>query len=573
MKKNLRKKLLAVALMATMVFSTSGFAFANETDVEKSSAAEIATVPTQPLDNSQNVQASEGSDAADQATEKLSEAIPDDVSSTQAIKSRTLAEGSEYAAQIGNIKYETLQEAIDTAKDGDTITVLADIYDEQLYMDPGRNVSLTIDFYEHSISTDDCVDMFIIYSGNIKILNAIIVNLNFDVPSGENASAVYISNADVTLENCYASTASSNSFGYYITGNSAVTMNNCGFIDIAGINDETGELSQTGVVGCLVDDNSVLTTNGCYIAITDGDGVYSYGTTNINGSYIYVDSKNSQAIIALEGGIVNINDGYYYGNPALFIYDADSSATITKGEFVSSREGYSAIDDDSSGDNFGANVTIASGSMCSPSESNWKANGAESIDVYKQLAAPTSAAAKLSKYNAVTFSWSKVSGASAYKVYYKKSSAKSYSLLKTTTSTSVTKTGLSAGVKYDFRVYPCDTLDNGGDAKYCQSSNYKAASVYTLKKLSTPKVTKKSKSSVTVKWTNISGEAGYQISKSTKKTGTSIVATYKTTTGKSKVIKAKKGKTYYYKVRAYALDSKGNKVYGPWSSVKSYKIK
>lgn len=50
------------------------------------------------------------------------------------------------------------------------------------------------------------------------------------------------------------------------------------------------------------------------------------------------------------------------------------------------------------------------------------------------------------------------------------------------------------------------------------------------------------------------------------------MSTYKTTSGKSKVIKAKKGKTYYYKVRAYTYDSKGNKVYGPWSTTKAYKI-
>ena len=78
---------------------------------------------------------------------------------------------------------------------------------------------------------------------------------------------------------------------------------------------------------------------------------------------------------------------------------------------------------------------------------------------------------------------------------------------------------------------------------------------------------------VEVSWTGIKGAAGYQISKSTSRSGTSIVSTSKITSGKSKVIKASKGKTYYYKVRAYALDSKGNKVYAPWSAVKSYKLK
>ena len=73
-----------------------------------------------------------------------------------------------------------------------------------------------------------------------------------------------------------------------------------------------------------------------------------------------------------------------------------------------------------------------------------------------------------------------------------------------------------------------------------------------------------------VKWTNISGETGYQISQSTTKSKTKIVATYKTTSGESKKVTATKGKKYYYKVRAYKVVD-GKKIYGPWSSVKAYK--
>ena len=94
----------------------------------------------------------------------------------------------------------------------------------------------------------------------------------------------------------------------------------------------------------------------------------------------------------------------------------------------------------------------------------------------------------------------------------------------------------------------------------------------TLKKVSTPVISKSSAKKVKVKWTNIAGESGYQISKSTSKKGTSIVATYSTTSGNNKVISAKKGKTYYYKVRAYKKVG-ATKIYGPWSSVKKYKLK
>ena len=59
---------------------------------------------------------------------------------------------------------------------------------------------------------------------------------------------------------------------------------------------------------------------------------------------------------------------------------------------------------------------------------------------------------------------------------------------------------------------------------------------------------------------------------STSKTGTNIVSTYSTTTGKTKTITTKKGKTYYYKIRAYKVVD-GKKIYAPWSDVKSYKLK
>lgn len=174
-----------------------------------------------------------------------------------------------------------------------------------------------------------------------------------------------------------------------------------------------------------------------------------------------------------------------------------------------------------------------------------------------------------SGYDNVKVSWNKVAGAAGYVIKYKKSSESKWSSATVKNTTSYTTGNLTAGVKYEFRVYPYIT-DSG---KNYVSNQYTSGSVYTLKKISTPKV-KRSGNKVKVSWTNINGESGYQISKSTKKSGTSVVATYKTTTGKSKTITAKKGKKYYYKVRAYKnvkVGSKIYKVYGPWSNVKAYK--
>lgn len=190
-----------------------------------------------------------------------------------------------------------------------------------------------------------------------------------------------------------------------------------------------------------------------------------------------------------------------------------------------------------------------------------------SATTLKDLKAPSKVITELYGYNDVKVSWKKVSNAKGYYVYYKKSSAKSYSYAGKTTSISFKKSNLSDGVKYTFKVVPY-SISNG---KIILDDSYKTASVTTLKKVATPKISKSSKK-VKVSWTNISGESGYQISQSTSKSKTKIVSTYNTTSGKSKTISAKKGKTYYYKVRAFVKVGK-TVIYGPWSTVKSYKIK
>lgn len=186
----------------------------------------------------------------------------------------------------------------------------------------------------------------------------------------------------------------------------------------------------------------------------------------------------------------------------------------------------------------------------------------------RNLSAPKSVSATLYGHNDVAVKWSKVTNANGYYLYYKKTSAKSYTLLKKTTSTSYKKANLSDGVNYTFKVIPYYVV--GG--KTYKDDSYKTASCYTLKKVAAPKTAKSSSSKVKVSWTNIQGESGYQISASTSKSGTRIVSTYTTTTGKSKEVSAKKGKTYYYKVRAFKTVS-GKKIYGPWSAVKAYKLK
>ncbi len=83
------------------------------------------------------------------------------------------------------------------------------------------------------------------------------------------------------------------------------------------------------------------------------------------------------------------------------------------------------------------------------------------------------------------------------------------------------------------------------------------------------------KNSVTLKWKKVSGAKGYVIYRSTKKSsGFKAIKTFKKgSTVKFTNKKLKKNTTYYYKIRAYKLNSKGKKVFGSYSKVKKIRTK
>lgn len=180
--------------------------------------------------------------------------------------------------------------------------------------------------------------------------------------------------------------------------------------------------------------------------------------------------------------------------------------------------------------------------------------------------APGTVKADLYGHDDIKVFWTNVSGAEGYRIYYKKSAEKEYTKSVTTMETAAKFGNLNDGVKYDFKVVPYMTADG----KQYDSKAYKTASTRTLKKVSRPEVKRYSSSKVKISWKNIEGETGYQISRSTKKNGTQVVVTYKTTKADFKVISSKRGIKYYYKVRAYKTVD-GRKIYGPWSSTAAHR--
>ncbi|MBQ8029114.1 MAG: fibronectin type III domain-containing protein, partial [Clostridia bacterium] len=112
----------------------------------------------------------------------------------------------------------------------------------------------------------------------------------------------------------------------------------------------------------------------------------------------------------------------------------------------------------------------------------------------------------------ITLKWSKVTGADGYRVYKYNSKTKKYEKLKDVTGTSLKISKLKAGTayKYKVRAYTKDDGTIWGD----YSKVFETAT-----KPATPKITKltTSKGKASFTWSNVSGESGYQVYYSTKK--------------------------------------------------------
>lgn len=190
----------------------------------------------------------------------------------------------------------------------------------------------------------------------------------------------------------------------------------------------------------------------------------------------------------------------------------------------------------------------------------------------KALPAPHVKGASVS-YNSARVSWSAVKGAAGYEVYRASKKTGAYTKLRTLSASvrNYTDTGRSTGTSYYYKVRAYKTA---GGTRY--AGDYSA--MVTVKpvpaKVSGVKAAKSGSKKIKVSWKRTSGASGYTVSQSLKKS--SGYKTVKTIKGGGTVKytsgNLKKGKQYYYKVRAYRT-VKGKKIYGPYSSVVFCKVK
>ncbi len=176
----------------------------------------------------------------------------------------------------------------------------------------------------------------------------------------------------------------------------------------------------------------------------------------------------------------------------------------------------------------------------------------------KRLSAPKLKSIKNST-SGVTISWSKATGASKYIVMRKVRGSSKWEEIKTTKSTSFTDKTAKAGKIYTYTV----------KAGYSDYRSTYIADGLKIKRLSRPALSsvKSAKKGITFKWKEVTGASGYLVY---RKTGSGDWEEIAKVTGASTISyvdkTAKKGKTYYYSVRAYsgsyksAYNTKGLKI-------------
>ena len=180
----------------------------------------------------------------------------------------------------------------------------------------------------------------------------------------------------------------------------------------------------------------------------------------------------------------------------------------------------------------------------------------------KELSKVKNLNVKSTATNQIKLSWSKVTDAEGYKVYYS-TNGKNWKSAKTSKTTYTVK-GLKSGTSYQFKVaaYVEDVVG-------AASSTVKTATKVSAVTLSS---VKSSKAKVlTVNWKTVNGASGYVVEYSTSKNFTSKTTkkvTLKKGSDKKATIKSlKSGKKYYVRVKAYKTVN-GKAVYGTVSNVK-----
>ena len=186
-------------------------------------------------------------------------------------------------------------------------------------------------------------------------------------------------------------------------------------------------------------------------------------------------------------------------------------------------------------------------------ESDLESSASNVVSTSWDLSAPTLKATNITSSGKIKLTWNKVEGAKKYEVYRATSKTGTYSLLYTTSGTSLRNTSTTAGKTYYYKIRSVDAVGN--------QSEFSSVVSRTCD-LPQPKITLSNVASsgkIKISWEKIDGAAKYQVYRSTDNATWSLL---KTATGTSLTnTSTTAGTIYYYKVRAIHSNSSANSAY------------
>lgn len=378
-------------------------------------------------------------------------------------------------------------------------------------------------------------------------------------------------------------------------GTATITVEGCG--DYSGTASGTYEITPKNITECQVHYSSSVDYTGAEcrpgVTVMDGEAVeltkdkdytvsYSNNTNpgtatitikgqgNYTGTYtgsFTIVKKNDPTPekINLSSAVITVADQTYTGQALI------PSITVVLNGAVLPASAYTIA--------YSNNVNVGTATVTVTGQGNYVGSASATFTI-KAAAKPVTPtvtkpgkvkgiSVKSVKTTSATLKWKKVSGASGYMIYRKNPSTGKSKLVKTVSSKTVSykATKLKSATKYTYTIY-ADKLSGKTKIKGSGTAYTFVTKPGAVKK--TKAVSKKTKTCV-VSWKKTKRADGYEVYMATSKKGKykKIGQTKKLTLTKKKL---KKGKTCYFKVRAYKT-YKGKKTYGAYTKVIKAKIK
>lgn len=185
--------------------------------------------------------------------------------------------------------------------------------------------------------------------------------------------------------------------------------------------------------------------------------------------------------------------------------------------------------------------------------------------VYVKLDTPKITSFKMLKTKAnqysISIKWKKVKGAASYYIYRKKSSKSSYKKIANVTSTKYIDKNCTYGKNYYYTIVAVHPSQAA-----CNSTKTGAKHLFVPKSPTSVMLKHTDETGLHISWKKVSNASGYEIYRSTNRaTGYKKIErinhhnTYQYTD-----VSTRKGKQYYYKIRAYRIID-GKRIYGMFS--------